>query len=60
MLSMALLVAAIIITLVAAFQGAGRLRAFGIATMETAARHWQARAGNTALAAILWLAWLYV
>jgi hypothetical protein len=60
MLSWVLLLAAIGVTVVATFQWAGRLRAFGLVTMETAARHWQARAGNTGLAVVLWLAWLYV
>jgi hypothetical protein len=60
MLSLLLLAAAVIVTIVAAIQWAGRLRAFGLATMEMAGRHWHARAGNAALAVILWLAWLYV
>jgi hypothetical protein len=60
MVSPLFLFVALLITAVATVQWAVRLKVFGLATMEMAGPHWQAWAGNTALAVILWLAWLYV
>jgi hypothetical protein len=36
------------------------LRLFGLPATEVAAQHWQARIGNTIVAAILWFVWLNV
>jgi hypothetical protein len=52
------LVCAIGCTLVAAYQWAGRVGAFGAANSVLAERDWQGRAWSTALAVILWLVWL--
>jgi hypothetical protein len=52
------LVSAIGCTLVAAYQWAARLGAFGAATAMLAVEDWQGRAWSTVLAVILWLVWL--
>jgi hypothetical protein len=52
------LVSAIGCTLVAAYQWAARMGAFGAATAMLAVQNWQGRAWSTALAVILWLVWL--
>lgn len=50
---------AVTFTLVAAYQWAGRLGAFGVATTESEVRDWQGLGSSTALAIILWLVWFY-
>jgi hypothetical protein len=55
-----ILLAAITTTAVAAFQWASRLRLLGLPAMDIAAQHWQARIGNTIVAAILWFVWFNV
>jgi hypothetical protein len=52
------LVCAIGCTLVATYQWAARVGAFGAALSVLAVQDWQGRAWSTALAVILWLAWL--
>jgi hypothetical protein len=52
------LVCAIACTLVAAYQWAGRLGAFGASVSVLAVQDWQGRAWSTVLAIILWLVWL--
>jgi hypothetical protein len=52
------LVCAIGCTLVAAYQWAARLGAFGAATAVLAVQGWQGRISSTAFAVILWLVWL--
>jgi len=49
---------------VAAYQWAGRLGAFDVASRELAVRNWQGHVWqghvwNTVLAIILWLVWFY-
>ena len=53
-------VSAIGSTLMAAYQWAGRLGAFGEVDTELAVRDWQGRAWSTVLAIILWLIWLFL
>ena len=59
------LVGAVSFTLVAAYQWAGRLGAFDVASRELAVRNWQGhvwqgQVWNTVLAIILWLlVWFY-
>jgi hypothetical protein len=52
------LVCAIGCTLVAAYQWAARVGAFGATSAVLAVQDWQGRAWSTALAIILWLVWL--
>ena len=52
------LVCAISCTLVAAYQWAARVGAFGATNSVSAVRNWQGRAWSTTLAVILWLIWL--
>jgi hypothetical protein len=60
MSSATLLMAAVILTLIAAYPWAARYGAFGAAQSELVARYWQGALGMTALAAGFWLAWLTV
>jgi hypothetical protein len=60
MLRILILLAAITTTAVAAFQWASWFRLFGMPAMEVAAQQWQARIGNTVVAAILWYVWLSI
>jgi hypothetical protein len=58
------LLGAVGFTLVAAYQWAGRLGAFDVASRELAVRNWQGHVWqghvwNTVLAIILWLVWFY-
>jgi len=57
MLRVLILLAAITTTAVALLQWASRFRMFGLPAMEVTAQHWQARIGNTVVAAILWFVW---
>jgi hypothetical protein len=59
MVSALVLGGAVTFTLVAAYQWASRLGAFGVATRESEVRDWQGRAWSTAFAIILWLVWFY-
>jgi len=59
-MSVVILIAAIIMTAVVAFQFACRLGAFGHGMAELAVRHSHIRNGNIALAAVLWALWLYL
>ena len=52
------LVCAIGCTLVATYQWAARVGAFGAALSVLAVQDWQGRAWSTVLAIILWLVWL--
>jgi hypothetical protein len=54
------MVAAIIVTGVALFQWAGRLRLMGVQVMELGAANSRARNLNTGLAVFLWLVWAYL
>jgi len=60
MLRVLILLAAITTTAVAGFQWASRFRLFGLPAMAVSAQHWQARIGNTIVAAILWFVWFNV
>jgi hypothetical protein len=53
------LLGAVGFTLVAAYQWAGRVGAFGTTTTELAVRDWRSRAWSTAVAVILWLVWFF-
>ena len=56
--SVLVLVCAIGCTLVATYQWAARVGAFGAALSVLAVQDWQGRAWSTVLAIILWLVWL--
>jgi hypothetical protein len=68
-ISALVLLGAVGFTLVAAYQWAGRLGAFDVASRELAVRNWQGHVWqghvwqghvwNTVLAIILWLVWFY-
>jgi hypothetical protein len=58
------LLGAVSFTFVAAYQWAGRLGAFDVATRKPAMQNWQAHVWqghvwNTVLAIVLWLVWFY-
>ena len=59
MVSALVLLGAVGFTLVAAYQWAGRVGAFDVASRELAVRNWQGHVWNTVLAIILWLVWFY-
>ena len=59
-MSVVILIAAIVMTAVVAFQFACRLGAFGQGMVGLAAQHSHIRNGNIALAAVLWVLWLYL
>jgi len=63
-ISALVLLGAVGFTLVAAYQWAGRLGAFDVASRELAVRNWQGHVWqghvwNTVLAIIRWLVWFY-
>jgi len=55
-----ILIAAITLTGVAAFQWAALFNILGANTATAAAQHWQPRIGNTIVAAILWYVWFSI
>ena len=59
-MSWIVMVAAIIVTGVALFQWAGRLRLMVVQVMELGAANSRARNLNTGLAVFLWLVWAYL
>ena len=60
MLRILILLAAITTTGVAAFQWASYFKLLGAPASQVADQQWQARVGNTIVAAILWYAWISI
>jgi hypothetical protein len=59
-MSVVILIAAVIMTVVVVFQFVCRLGVFGQGMAGLAARHPDIRNGNVALAVVLWALWLYL
>jgi hypothetical protein len=59
MLSLLLLDASVITTLVAACQWASKLGAFGAQSTAWATQNWRARMTTTAVSIVLWGLWIY-
>ena len=55
-----ILVAAISATGIALLQWASRLKVLGAQAEHVSAHHWQARLGNTVVAAVLWYVWFSI